>query len=96
VTLHCGDGLGHEEFIRAKITTARKIERDHGVLITEATVKAVITTTELLDIGPLLDHRTPTNEGTDDKDSGDGQTSAVHLSEIPEGALFGLGCQDDG
>ena len=96
VTLHGGDGLSHEEFIRAKITAARKVEGDDRMLIAEATIEAVITTTELLDVGPLLDHRTPTNEGTDDKDSGDGQTGAVHLTKIPEGALFGLGCQDDG
>ena len=91
MALHGGDRFGDEEFVRPEIGTARKIQRHDGRLVAKATFEGVIAPTQLLDVGPLLDHGTPTDKRTDAQDGGNGETGAVHLLEIPEGTFFSLG-----
>ena len=64
-------------------------------LVAQATVEAVVAAAELLNIGPLLDHRAPTDKRADEKHGGDRQTGRIHLTEVPDGALVGLGRQQD-
>ena len=91
MALHGGDRFGDEEFVRPEVGTAREVERHDGGLVAETTFEGVVAPTVLMDVGPLLDHRAPADEGTDEEHDGDGHAGRVHLLEIPEGALFGLG-----
>ena len=86
-----GGRFRYKKLIRRKRGAAGKIKCGNGRLITQATLKGVVTPPVFLDVTPFLNHSTPADERTQKQDGGDGSARAVHLLVKPSSPPIG-GC----